>query len=176
MGTDTPCSFSLSDVASWLRHQGYGLGRSGYGFSEDGLGSVIISRLKWGKQGPHASSLVQDGYLQVRVDRYGSHVGNPFVGASKHKLTQAYDELLQAVLAVPLSVDDGLREYEGLGQDVMFGKALLSSGEVQLLRGIAERHGVCVHDHLRVRPFAVRAWLVYHASLLVQGTSLELLC
>ena len=175
MGADTPRSFFLPDVASWLRLKGMGGASDEYGLGEGGLGSVSIGRLRWGKQGPIARRLVQDGFLPVRVDRHDSHVGNPFAGAPVHKLCQAYDDLLRAVLAAPLLVDDGLHDYEGLRQDTMFGQALLTSFEITLLQNISEKHGVKVHPQ-RVRPLAVRSWLAYHSLLLVQGTSLTLLC
>ena len=176
MGAVTPSSFCVCDVIPWLRARGYVLREGTFGFGEGGLGSVQIGRLRWGMQGPAARSLVQDGFLEVRVDRHGSHVGNPFAGASAHKLCLAYDDLLRAVLVAPLSVDDDLRDYEGLRHDTLFGQALLSPFEENLLTEIAERHGVHVHHRQRVRPASVRAWLVYHASLLVQGTSLVLQC
>ena len=52
---------------------------------------------------------------------------------------------------------------------------VLDRAEKDLLRNIADKHGVRIHNQ-RVRPFAVRAWLAYHASLLVQDTSMTLLC
>ena len=175
MGTDTPFSFFASDVATWLRLRGYDIGSAGCGLGEGGLGSVRIGRLRWGRQGPAARHLVQDGSLEVRVDRHGSHVGNPFAGASVHQLCKAYDELLRAVLVAPLLVDDGLREFEALRHDTTFGLSLLSSFEKTLLQQIAEKHGVKIHRQ-RVRPLAVRDWLVYYALLVSQGVSLTLHC
>ena len=175
MGTDSPISFSVQDVARWLRTEGFGLDADGFGLGENGLGSVSIGRLRWGKQGPAARQSVQDGFLEVRVDRHGSHVGNPFAGAPVHQLCRAYDDMLRAVLAAPLSVDDGLHSFEGLRQDKTYGQALLTTAEKTLLQKISEKHGVKVHPQ-RVRPLAVRDWLVHYASLLLQGRSLTLLC
>ena len=153
MGTDTPFSFFASDVATWLRLRGYDIGSAGCGLGEGGLGSVRIGRLRWGRQGPAARHLVQDGSLEVRVDRHGSHVGNPFAGAPVHQLCKAYDELLRAVLVAPLSVDDGLREFEALRHDTTFGLSLLSSFErpccSKLLRNMGLRFIDNVCDHLQ---------------------------
>ena len=175
MGTVTPPSFFLHDVVCWLRANGLMDESSGFGLGENGMGSVSIGRLRMGKQGPSARQSVQDGFLEVRVDRHSSHVGNPFCNAPVHKLCCAYDDMLRAVLVAPLVVDDGLHDFEGLRQDAIFGQALLSSFEKELLQTIADKHGVRIHNQ-RVRPLAVRAWLVYYASLLVQGTSFTLLC
>jgi hypothetical protein len=175
MGTETPPSFFVCDVLSWLRAKGLVDETLGFGLGENGMGSVSIGRLRWGKQGPAARQLVQDGFLEVRVDRHGSHVGNPFCNAPAHQLCRAYDDMLRAVLVAPLVVDDGLHSFEGLRQDTLFGQALLSPFESELLQTIAERHDVRLHNQ-RVRPLAVRAWLIHHASLLLQGASLTLLC
>mmetsp|Transcript_64847 Transcript_64847/g.128211 ORF Transcript_64847/g.128211 Transcript_64847/m.128211 type:complete len:260 (+) Transcript_64847:186-965(+) len=175
-GTVTPPCFHVQDVASWLSatfFQGLG-GPLGLGLG--GLGSVRIGRLKMGKQGPVSRHSVQDGYIEVRVDRHGSHVGNPFAGAPTAQLCRAYDELLLVVLTVPLVVDECLHDYEGLEQDSSFGRALLTPYEKKLLQTIADKHGVKIHQSQRVSPFAVRAWLVYHAMLLLRGISFYLFC
>ena len=182
MGTVTPPSFLWQDVVPWLvaRHlaihggpeNGLALGSGSVGLN---LGSVSIGRMRWGEQGPTPPHSVQDGFLEVRVDRHGSHVGNPFAGAPVAQLCKAYDELLQAVLSIQLSVDDGLLDYEELRQDSLFGFTRLTAFESELLNKISEKHGVRIHRQ-RVRPLAVRAWLVYHAKLLVHGQSLCLFC
>ena len=141
----------------------------------DGFGSISIDRLRWGKQGPTVRHSVQHDYLLVRVDRHGSHVGNPFAGAPVERLCKAYDELLHAVVTTPFSVEEALHDYEGLRQDSMYGAAMLTPLEEELLATISEKHSVPIHQQ-RVRPFALRAWLVYHARLLQQGQSLSLHC
>ena len=176
MGTVTPRSFYGQDVASWLLAEGL-WGEGGSLASGKGtLGSVRIGRLRWGRQGPAPRSSVQDGLaISVMVDRHGSHVGNPFTGAPTAQLCRAYDELLRNVLSARLLVDDCLHDFEGLRRGPPPGAALITPHEKQLLLEIAERHGVKIHPQ-RVRPLDVRAWLVYHASLLVQGRSLCLFC
>ena len=176
MGTATPSSFFCQDVAAWLSRDSC-TEEAGVpsGLGTGGLGSVRIGRLRWGKQGPVARHSIQDGFVEVRVDRHGSHVGNPFAGAPVAQLCRAYDELLRAVLTTPLLIDECLHEYEGLRQDSSFGTALLTLFEEKLLQTIAEKHKVRVHEQ-RFRPTAVRAWLVYHSSLIVQGKSLYLFC
>jgi hypothetical protein len=140
-----------------------------------GYGSIRIGRLHWGRQGPVARPSVQDDYLEVRVDRHGSHVGNPFVRAPVERLCKAFDELLHAVLAVQLSVEEALLDYEALRQDTAYGAALLTPFEDALLHSISKKHGVSLHSQ-RVRPLALRAWLVHHALLLQRGQSLSLFC
>ena len=141
----------------------------------DGFGSISIGRLQWGKQGHTARHSVQDGYLEVRVDRHSSHVGNPFARAPVERLCKAFDELLHTVLAVQFSVEEALHDYEGLRQDSSYGEALLTPLEEALLKTISEKHSVPIH-YQRVRPFALRAWLVYHARLIQRGQSLSLHC
>jgi hypothetical protein len=202
-GTVSPSSFSRAEVASWLLAQSLvpsegtlntlssmpsettlnylsslSLRWAADGSASNGLvgfGSIRIERLQWGKQGPSARHSVQDDYLQVRVDRHGSHVGNPFAGAPVERLCKAYDELLLAVLTTQLSVEEALHDYEGLRQDSSYGAALLSPLEEALLKTISEKHAVPLHRQ-RVRPLALRAWLVHHARLLQQGQSLSLFC
>ena len=175
MGSVTPSSFQCCDVAPWVRAEREGVAEGTATGQLFTTGSVKISRLRWGSQGPTPRHSAQDGYLEVRVDRHGSHVGNPFVGAPIERLCRAYDDLLVAVLTVPLQVDDGLREYEDLRRDAFLGDALLTDFEKALLQTISEKHRVRVHRQ-RVRPLVIRAWLVYHAGLLARGQSLCLLC
>ena len=200
-GTEPPISFSRACVASWLLAQSHtrsegtlntlfpmpsettlnyrlALRWAANGAASSGLighGSIKIGRAHRGRQGPFARRSVQDDYIDVRVDRHGSHVGNPFAGAPVHRLCQAYDELLLAVLTVQLSVEEDLHDYEGLRQDSSYGAALLTPFEETLLKTISEKHQVPVHRQ-RVRPLALRAWLVHHARLLQQGKSLCLWC
>ena len=175
MGTETPPSFCVPDVAAWLCARGYGLGCESVGFGRDGLGSVSIGRLRWGRQGPAARQLVQDGYQEVRVDRHSSRVGNPFCGASASKLCRAYDELMRAVLVTPLTLDEDLQHFQDPRHDAMAGQRPPAPWEQSLLHAIAEKHEVLLHRQ-HVRPSDVRAWLVHYASLLLQGTSLTLHC
>ena len=176
MGTVTPPAFFLHEVVAWLRAKGLGACAFGVGLGEDGMGSISFRRLRQGGQGPVARHSVQDGFIEVRVDRHSSHVGNPFCGAPRSLLCHAYDDLLKAVLVAPLAVDECLREYEGLKQDDLFGMAMPTPAEQRLMQSIADRHGVKIHSRQSVRPFLARAWLVHHALLLVQGTSLALHC
>lgn len=176
MGTVTPPSFCVSDVTAWLHAKGYFLECDDVVFGKGGVGSVSIGRLLWGKQGPVAHRSVQVGYLEVRVDRHDSYVGNPFCGAAAPKLCRAYDELMRAVLVAPLTVDGDLQDYQDPRHDAMLGlEPLLTPWEQSLLHAIAEKHEVRLHRQT-VRPLAVRAWLAHHATLLLQGTSLSLHC
>ena len=175
MGTVTPSSFLGQDLVPWIESRLESLGIGGDVFSSLGLGSVSVGRLRRGRQGPTALHSVQEEVVHVRVDRHGSHVGNPFCAAHISRLCMAYDELLRTVLTVPLKVDECLHDYEGLKQEAMPGMVLLTPFENKLLRTLADKHGVKIHRQ-RVRPLAVRAWLVYHASLLVKGVSLRLHC
>ena len=175
MGTVTPPSFQCQDVMPWLMAEHEGVAEGTVTGQVLGTGSVKIGRLRWGRQGPTPRHSVQDDYIEVRVDRHGSHVGNPFVGAPIERLCRAYDDLLVAVLTVPLQVDDGLHDYEDLRRDAFLGDALLTNFEKALLQTISEKHRVHIHRQ-RIRPLAIRSWLVYHAGLLTGGRSLCLLC
>ena len=141
----------------------------------DGYGSIRVGQLFRSKQGSVARQPLQNGHLNVRVDRHDSHVGNPFAGAPVQRLCKAYDELLHAVLTTQISVEEELQNYEALRQDSSYGAAFLTPFERALLQTIADKHQVPVHRQ-RVRPLALRAWLVYHARLLQQGQSLCLYC
>lgn len=200
-GAVPPISFSRADLAVWLLAQSpvpsegtlntltsmpsgttlnyqLALTWAADGSASSGLvghGSIKIGRAGRGRQGPFARHSVQDDYIDVRVDRHGSHVGNPFAGAPVERLCKAYDELLHAVLTTQLSVEEALYDYEGLRQDSSYGAAFLTPFEESLLKTIAATHHVPVHRQ-RVRPLALRAWLVFHARLLQQGSSLCLWC
>lgn len=175
MGTVTPPSFCVPDVATWLCSKGYGRDCECVGFGRDGLGSVSIGRLRGGKQGPVARRLVQDGYQEVRVDRHSSYVGNPFCGAPAPQLCRAYDELMRAVLVTPLKIDEDLQHLQDPRHDAIAGQRSPAPWEQSLLHAIANKHEVLLH-HQHVRPSDVRAWLVHYASLLLQGISLSLHC
>ena len=142
---------------------------------QGGMGSVSIGRLRQGKQGLAVRQSVQDGSLLVNADRRGSFVGNPFVAAPVRRLCAAYDELLLSVLRVPIAVEEEYHLHETLRHRDASDKVTLSQWEEELLRSIAKKHRVKIHDQ-RIRPLDVRAWLVYHASILVGGQSLCLLC
>ena len=186
-GTVAPISFTRQGVADWFNAQSPTPSEGTLNtlclvWAADGSvatgvvghGSVRIGRLR-SKQGSTAQDSVQDSQLTVRVDRHGSHVGNPFAGAPVAKLCKAFDELLCAVLTIQLSVEAGLHDYEGLQQDASYGAALLTPFEETLLRTVSEKHQVPVHRQ-RVRPLALRAWLVYHARLIQLGRPLCLSC
>jgi hypothetical protein len=159
-------SFVLSTTSDLSRHM----------VVPDRSGSINLGRLRWGSQGPTPRVSVQDGYLLVRVDRHGSQVGNPFIGAPIIRLCKAYDELLQSMLTWPLSVEECLREYEGSLQDVSpVSAVLLTPFEKALLQRLAVKHSVSIHEQC-VRPLALRGWLVFHALLLLRGRSLSLHC
>lgn len=139
-------------------------------------GTIRIGKLQWGGKGPTAVQLVSDvDFRDVRVDRHGSHVGNPFVGAATYRLCKAFDELLQAVLTTQLSIETGLHDYEVQRRRDVADAVELTDHEEQLLRTIADRHQVRVHSQT-IRPLDLRAWLIYHASLVASGHSLRLLC
>ena len=202
-GTGAPISFSRTDVAVWLLAQSHvpsegtlntqnsmsmpsettqnyqlALRWETDGSASSGMighGSIKIGLLHGASKAPSFRPSVQDEYIDVRVDRHGSHVGNPFAGAPVHRLCKAYDELLHSVLTTPLSVEEALHDYEGLRQDSSYGAALLTPFEDSLLKTISGTHQVPVHRQ-RVRPLALRAWLVYHACLLQRGHSLRLWC
>jgi hypothetical protein len=144
-------------------------------YGQGGMGSVSIGRLTWGTQGPTPRILVQDGCVSVMVDRHGSRVGNPFCGAPRRRLCEAYDELLMTVMTMRFTVEDALHDYEELRRSDVLAVVLLTTEEKQLLRIIAEKHRVRVHSQ-PVKPLDVRAWLVHHAALLVGGQSLRLYC
>lgn len=175
MGTVTPPSFLGQDLLPWLVSQGL-CDDADAATSSVGLvcGSVRVGRLCRGRQAPVARVL-QDGFTSVRVDRGGSHVGNPFCSASTARLCRAYDELLRTLLTVPIDIDECLQDFKGMRQDSFPTSALLSPFEKDLLHHISEKHHVCVH-RLRVRPLDVRAWLVQHARLLLLGERLQLNC
>ena len=96
MGTVTPPSFQCQDVAPWFRAEREGAAEGTAAGQVSDTGSVRIGRLRWGSQGPTPRHSVQDGYLEVRVDRHGSHVGNPFAAAPNERLCRAYNDLLLA--------------------------------------------------------------------------------
>ena len=206
MGTDTPPSFLGQDLLPWLVNKGLcgdqdhrsanvcvvsahrertltvsstgqcvG-GKLPSNFLCDILGMVRVGRLYWTGKPRVAQGTVFDGYLSVRVDRHSSHVGNPFISAPTARLCHAYNELLRAVLTVPISVDECLHEYEGMRQDTFPTSMALSAAEEVLLNHISEKYHVSVFGQFRVRPLAVRPWLVHHALLLLQGQHLQLDC
>ena len=137
--------------------------------------AVRIGRLRRGRQAPVAHTSDDDVYIPVRVDRHGSHVGNPFCSAPTAQLCRAYNELLLTLLMVPINFEESLLDYEGLMQDPPPTAALLSPFEEDLLFRISEKYNVRVH-RIRVRPLDVRAWLVHHALLLLRGRCLLLKC
>ena len=112
--------------------------------------------------------------MDVRVDGHASCVCNPFCEADNARLCRAYDELLRMLLTVNFTVDECLRDFEGITQDGLPTLALLTPVERHLLRTISERHDVRV-QRLRTHPFAIRSWLVHHARLIAHGQSLRLL-
>ena len=135
---------------------------------------VCIGRLQLGRQGPVAQ-LPLDGFTDVRVDHSDSPVRCPFVGGGILTLCQAYDELVRLVLTTPLAVHDCLDDFEAVNlQRSCPGSGQLASLELTMLQTIAEAHGVRVRDR-PASPLAIRSWLVYHARLLVEGTSFRLL-
>jgi len=141
------------------------------------LGSIIIEQLTWGGQGPAARFKAIEGFMQVHVDRHSSAVGNPFAGGSSLHVCQAYDELLSVVLTTPIQVNASFYEFVDI---LRFSDTRLRAPSVDeslLLQRLAFKHGVNVHHRPSpVSPFAVRAWLVFHAALLVHGRSIALYC
>ena len=135
---------------------------------------VCVERLQLGRQGPVAQ-LPLDGFTDVRVDRYDSLVHNPFTGGCSLTLCRAYDELVRMVLTTPMAIDDCLDEYnDSVLQLARRRPHRASSFELELLRTVANRHGVRVRASAR-SPMALRPWLVHHAKRLLEGTSFRLL-
>ena len=198
MGTVTPASFLGQDLLPWLigegcvcdrgdasfsaaigasddirRRQAHGPSQTLNGRSDFGL--VRVGRLNRGRQTPAVARVCDDGYISVRVDQRGSHVGDPFCSAPTARLCQAYNELLRTMLTVQIDIDESRRDFDGMSKDTFPTEALLTPFEETLLHSISERHHVRVHWQ-RVRPLDLRAWLVHHAQLLLQGHHLQLDC
>ena len=141
-----------------------------------GLGSVRIGGLRWTARGPAPLQSVQDGYLQILVDRHSSVVGNPFCGAPRERLCRAFDALLTAVLHITLDVKEGLCLYKDFLHELPSLCVVPDAHEASLVRFIADQYRVKVHRHACFKIEHVHAWLCYHASLLAQGRSLHLFC
>ena len=80
MGTAPPATFFLCDVMPWLGAKGLdaaALAARGV----RALGTVSVKRLRMGGQGPVASFLVQEGYVDIWVDGHDARIDNPFFGA-----------------------------------------------------------------------------------------------
>ena len=105
-------------------------------------------------------------------------VGNPFVGAPRRQLCEAYDELLQLILLGDLDFDRLALDFHRLLDEHGQSPALTPSMDRFLLLEIAARHGTRVADHCldRTRVDGIRAWVGYHARRLRAGYSLCLLC
>ena len=196
MGTVTPVSFLGQDLLPWRTSEGFVCDRgdasssAAMGASDDiqrrqahgpsqtlngrsDISLVRVGRLNRGRQAPAVARVCDDGYISVRVDRRGSHVGNPFCSAPTARLCQAYNELLRTMLTVQIDIDESRRDFDGMSKDTFSTEALLTSFEETLLHSISEKHHVRVHGQ-RVRPLDLRAWLVHHAQLLPQGHNLQL--
>ena len=137
---------------------------------------VLIGLLRGGRAGEGDSPRLPAplGYVDVRVDRRGSRVGNPFKAGDSSLACMAYDLLLTLVLLhaciedVPLLADGG--DAPGL-------QTTAGSVERMLFQGITSLLPVQLASSADTFSSPqLLAWLYTHARLVARGQRLRLLC
>ena len=139
--------------------------------------SVWVGRI----QGPRPGSVVPDaalGFVDVAIDRH-TVVGNPFVGGSTRRLCEAFDGLLQQILAGGISdLNQLASDYRRLCDEQPLAHSTDEHLDMMVLRAIAAQHRVQLHKRYaaQFRLAHAKAWLAHHTQLLMAGQSLRLLC
>ena len=137
---------------------------------------VLIGLLRGGRAGEGDSPRLPAplGYVDVRVDRRGSRVGNPFKAGDSSLACMAFDLLLTLVLLhacmedVPLLADGG--DATGL-------QTTAGSVERMLFQGITSLLPVQLASSADTFSSPqLLAWLYTHARLVARGQRLRLLC
>ena len=144
--------------------------------SSDLSASISIGRLPSCGDLLGPSSSANDDILYVRVDRAGSAVGSPFASAPDDHLASAYDDVIRMALALGGDFWSAGEHFADMHAAYLLG-ARHDDGLAlrQALRAVASRHGAELHrDPIELR--VLRVWLSFHASQLLQGATICLLC
>ena len=139
-------------------------------------GLVIVGQLRKGRAGASDAPWLPAplGYRDVRVDRRGSGVGNPFKAGDSTPACLAFDLLMTLALLQSCTEDTTTR---AAGADGALSHAVAGTMERILLRRISARYLVCLAPTADAFSLArLSAWLHTHAQLVAGGQRLRLLC
>ena len=142
--------------------------------ASDAVGDVLIGRLRWRAQQAEVVSSPPPCFIDVNIDRHQSPVGNPFLGAPRRAVVEAYDTLLHAILLF-----EDVCAFAGDVSDSFSGARppRASAMECELLSRIAHHYGVRLHPvAAHFSSLLTIKWLWHHAHLLSTGRCLRLLC
>jgi hypothetical protein len=163
---------SRDDSDQWSRVD-HGLSGDGQDLVRENVDLVWIGKLHRSGGNSCSTTRLPNGFLDVRVDRGGSLVGNPFVGGPRAQVCRAFD----AWLIVAMMLDDGNAWTDGDWTRVVNSMPEASAAERQLMLSIAQYYDVHLHpSYLHCSAMTLSTWVCHHARLSADGQRLRLLC
>ena len=139
-------------------------------------GMVLVGQLRPGRAGADDAPRLPApiGFRDVRVDRRGSRVGNPFKAGDSTQACLAYDLLMTLALMHACTEDTTLL---AAGVDGAMPRAVAGTMERALLQSISSLVPVqLAHTAHTFSVAGLMAWLYAYARLVAGGQRLRLLC
>ena len=149
-------------------------GREEAAASVDGL--IVVGQLRRGRAGANDApwSPAPLGYRDVRVDRRGSGVGNPFKAGDSSQACLAHDLLMTLALLHSCTEHTTIL---ATGVEGAMSRAVSGTMEQTVLKSISALVSVQLAHTAHTFSFArLMAWLFTHAQLVAGGQRLRLLC